>query len=140
MKIRMCGIAGWIDWERDLTQEQAALEAMQKTLANRGPDAEGMWVSATAALVHRRLIVVDPEGGLQPMARERGGRCCILTYNGELYNTGELRQELQAKGYTFEGYSDTEVLLVSYIEWKRLYFRVGDQGPAGQPSGKAGIG
>ena len=59
----MCGIAGWIDWERDLTREQATLEAMQKTLANRGPDAEGMWVSTTAALVHRRLIVVDPEGG-----------------------------------------------------------------------------
>jgi len=117
MTIRMCGIAGWIDWERDLTREQATLEAMQKTLANRGPDAEGMWVSTTAALVHRRLIVVDPEGGLQPMVRQRGGRCCILTYNGELYNTGELRQELQAKGYTFEGYSDTEVLLVSYIEW-----------------------
>ena len=51
------------------------------------------------------------------MVRQRGGRCCILTYNGELYNTGELRRELQAKGYTFEGYSDTEVLLVSYIEW-----------------------
>lgn len=114
----MCGIAGWIDWERDLTQERSVLEAMQDTLSNRGPDAEGMWVSATAALVHRRLIVVDPEGGLQPMVRQRGGRCCcILTYNGELYNTNELRQELQARGYTFEGYSDTEVLLVSYLEW-----------------------
>ena len=113
----MCGIAGWIDWERDLTREQAALEAIQMTLANRGPDAEGMWVSTTAALVHRRLIVVDPEGGTQPMVRQRGGSCCILTYNGELYNTDELRRELQDKGYTFEGYSDTEVLLVSYIEW-----------------------
>jgi asparagine synthase (glutamine-hydrolysing) len=113
----MCGIAGWIDWERNLTREQATLEAMQQTMANRGPDAGGMWVSTTAALVHRRLIVVDPAGGLQPMVRRRGGRGCILAYNGELYNTGELRHELQAKGYTFEGYSDTEVLLVSYIEW-----------------------
>ncbi len=113
----MCGIAGWIDWERDLARERPVLEAMQKTLADRGPDAEGMWVSSPAALVHRRLIVVDPEGGLQPMVKQRGGHCCILTYNGELYNTNELRQELQAKGYTFEGYSDTEVLLVSYLEW-----------------------
>lgn len=113
----MCGIAGWIDWERDLTRERPVLEAMQDTLSNRGPDARGMWVSAVAALVHRRLIVVDPEGGLQPMVRQRGGRCCILTYNGELYNTNELRQELQARGYAFEGYSDTEVVLVSYLEW-----------------------
>ena len=108
----MCGIAGWIDWEHDLTREQATLEAMQKTLENRGPDAGGIWASPNAALVSRRLIVVDPEGGKQPMVRRRGGSCCILTYNGELYNTGELRRELQARGYTFEGYSDTEVLLV----------------------------
>lgn len=115
----MCGIAGWIDWERDLARERATLEAMQQTLENRGPDAGGMWVSSEAALVHRRLIVVDPEGGKQPMVRRRGGNCCVLTYNGELYNTEELRRELLARGYTFEGYSDTEVLLVSYLEWGR---------------------
>lgn len=113
----MCGIAGWIDWERDLTRERPVLSAMQQSLSDRGPDAGGMWVSPTAALVHRRLIVVDPEGGAQPMVRQRGRHCCVLSYNGELYNTNELRQELQAKGYTFEGYSDTEVLLVSYLEW-----------------------
>jgi asparagine synthase (glutamine-hydrolysing) len=118
MTIRMCGIGGWIDWERDLNREQPVLEAMQQTLAKRGPDAAGMWVSPTAALVHRRLIVVDPAGGVQPMVRWRGRHRYILAYNGEIYNTGDLRRELQSKGYTFESYSDTEVLLVSYLEWK----------------------
>lgn len=115
----MCGIAGWIDRERDLTRELPVLEKMRESLAHRGPDAAGMWVSPAAALVHRRLIVVDPQGGEQPMVRRRGERCCVITYNGELYNTRELRRELEALGHVFRGYSDTEVLLASYVEWGR---------------------
>ncbi|SFR07359.1 asparagine synthase (glutamine-hydrolyzing) [Desulfoscipio geothermicus] len=113
----MCGIAGWIDWEEDLTRQRNIVEAMNETQANRGPDAAGVWLSPRAALAHRRLTVVDPAGGGQPMTRRRGEKEYIITYNGELYNTPELRRELSARGYTFQGHSDTEVLLVSYVEW-----------------------
>lgn len=114
----MCGITGWVDWEADLTRERPVLEEMVKTLARRGPDASGFWLSARAALGHRRLIVVDPEGGGQPMTRRLGGRVYTVTYNGELYNTLELRQELEDRGHTFlSRNSDTEVLLVAYMEW-----------------------
>lgn len=114
----MCGITGWIDWESDLTQMQTILGTMVKTLARRGPDAEGIWLSEHAALGHRRLIVVDPEGGGQPMTRRLGERAYTIVYNGELYNTLDLRKELEARGHTFLTLnSDTEVLLMSYIEW-----------------------
>ncbi|MDK2810952.1 MAG: hypothetical protein PWR27_1661 [Petroclostridium sp.] len=113
----MCGIAGWIDWQTNLKEQQPILEAMGETLKYRGPDASGIWTSTSAGIVHRRLIVVDPEGGAQPMVRKRGENTYVLTYNGELYNTPELRDRLMSKGYTFEGHSDTEVLLLSYMEW-----------------------
>lgn len=113
----MCGIAGWADWDEDLRRQADVLEAMGATLDCRGPDDAGLWLSPHAALAHRRLIVVDPEGGEQPMVRERGGRRCVLTYNGELYNTAELRETLEARGYRFRGHSDTEVLLAAFMEW-----------------------
>lgn len=115
----MCGIAGWIDWEIDLTSQERKLQAtkMMDQLINRGPDAKGMWVSKRASLVHRRLIVVDPEGGLQPMVRQAGSRNLVIVYNGELYNTEEVRQELQSRGHNFYTRSDTEVILVGYMEW-----------------------
>ncbi|ACA58708.1 asparagine synthase (glutamine-hydrolyzing) [Candidatus Desulforudis audaxviator] len=113
----MCGIAGWIDWERDLRRECPVITEMTGTLAARGPDASGFWLSEHAALGHRRLIVVDPEGGGQPMVRRCGEREYVLVYNGELYNTPELRRDLEARGHVFRGHSDTEALLLSYIEW-----------------------
>ncbi|MCL5780445.1 MAG: asparagine synthase (glutamine-hydrolyzing) [Firmicutes bacterium] len=113
----MCGITGWIDREIQQPRDRAILETMTATLTNRGPDAEGYWYSNRAALGHRRLTVVDPEGGAQPMVRTQGDRTYVIVYNGELYNTPELRQELACRGYTFRGHSDTEVLLTSYIEW-----------------------
>ncbi|MHB8916432.1 MAG: asparagine synthase (glutamine-hydrolyzing) [Desulfocucumaceae bacterium] len=114
----MCGITGWIDWERDLTKERPILEAMTRTLAFRGPDADGFWLSTQAALGHRRLVVVDPAGGAQPMTRQRGNRTYTITYNGELYNTPELRQELESRGHNFlTRNSDTEALLLAYVEW-----------------------
>ncbi len=113
----MCGIAGWIDWERDLRRECPVITEMTGTLAARGPDASGFWLSEHAALGHRRLIVVDPAGGGQPMVRRRGEREYVLVYNGELYNTPELRRDLEARGHVFRGHSDTEALLLSYIEW-----------------------
>jgi len=113
----MCGIAGWVEWGRDMTAEQRVLKAMGDTLACRGPDDEGVWASGPAGFAHRRLVVVEPAGSVQPMIRYRGDNAYTLVYNGELYNTEELRRELQARSYTFRSHSDTEVLLVSYMEW-----------------------
>lgn len=115
----MCGIAGWIDWENDLTRVDRKKQAksMMEELTNRGPDADGMWFSPRASLVHRRLIVVDPEGGLQPMVRQIGNRNYVIVYNGELYNSDEVRQKLQTRGHNFYTRSDTEVILVGYLEW-----------------------
>ncbi len=113
----MCGIAGWIDWNADMTRPGPALEAMSDRLSARGPAAAGTWLSPRAALVHRRLIVVDPSGGAQPMVRRFGGGTYVIVYNGELYNTPELRRALEARGHTFQGYSDTEALLLAYVEW-----------------------
>lgn len=114
----MCGITGWIDWNKDLSGERPILEAMASTLTFRGPDAAGIWLSPHAALGHRRLVVVDPAGGAQPMTRNQGSRVYTITYNGELYNTAELRQQLESRGYVFQTRnSDTEALLMAYMEW-----------------------
>jgi asparagine synthase (glutamine-hydrolysing) len=113
----MCGIAGWIDWQINLNQQGSILAKMADTLFNRGPDAEGIWLSPYCGLAHRRLVVVDPEGGAQPMIRQRGEGTFTIVYNGELYNTEDIRGELLARGYRFRGHSDTEVLLTSYMEW-----------------------
>ena len=113
----MCGIAGWIDFEKDLSEKDNIIDAMIETLKLRGPDSEGKYMSRHVLFGHRRLIVVDPEGGKQPMKKEIGGNEYIIVYNGELYNTEDLRQELLKEGYEFDSYSDTEVLLTSYICW-----------------------
>lgn len=113
----MCGIVGWIDFERDLTRDGATMAAMTAKLALRGPDDIGQYAARHALLGHRRLSVVDLTGGRQPMRRCRGDRGYVITYNGELYNTPELRWELAARGHAFSSTSDTEVLLKAYIEW-----------------------
>lgn len=113
----MCGIAGWINLKRDLTEDREIIEKMTDTLKKRGPDDCGYYISNHALLGHRRLVVVDPAGGAQPMTREVCKRVYTLVYNGELYNTEEIRSILLSKGYSFKSYSDTEVLLLSYIEW-----------------------
>ncbi len=113
----MCGIVGWINLEENLTEKNIIIENMTNTLVNRGPDGFGVYSSENALLGHRRLIVVDPEGGSQPMTRKVADKTYTIVYNGELYNTEELRKKLLDKGYEFQSYSDTEVLLVSYIAW-----------------------
>lgn len=112
----MCGIGGFVDYERDACRGGPILHGMKRTLTPRGPDAEGTYFDEDAALVHRRLIVIDPEGGKQPM--HSPDRNTIIIYNGELYNTPELRTELMSRGHEFVGHSDTEVLLHAYLEWK----------------------
>lgn len=115
----MCGITGWIDWQKDLTNYPSILEHMTETLIPRGPDASGSWISGHCALGHRRLSIIDPANGAQPMYRKYGGHTFVIAYNGELYNTAELRKELETRGHTFRTSCDTEVLLVAYIEWGR---------------------
>ena len=112
----MSGIGGFVDYERDARRGGPILHGMKRTLTPRGPDAEGTYFDEDAALVHRRLIVIDPEGGKQPM--HSPDRNTIIIYNGELYNTPELRTELMSRGHEFVGHSDTEVLLHAYLEWK----------------------
>lgn len=91
---------------------------MANRIQHRGPDAEGFWFSPRAAFAHRRLIVIDPEGGTQPKTFRTGDYTYALTYNGEIYNFRELREQLRKCGHTFETHSDTEVLLHAYLEWK----------------------
>ncbi len=113
----MCGIAGWVDYRGSVRTQAATAEAMGETLSCRGPDASGSFFSDCAALVHRRLAVVDPAGGTQPMVRSPAGNTFAVTYNGELYNAPELRSELETRGWHFQTHSDTEVLLLAYIQW-----------------------
>ncbi|MFT8708616.1 MAG: asparagine synthase (glutamine-hydrolyzing) [Sporolactobacillus sp.] len=114
----MCGITGWIDWRHDLRGEAKTVNAMAQTLSTRGPDDLAIWLSEHAAFGHARLVVVDPQNGRQPMQKTVRGQDYLLVYNGELYNTEEIRRDLLRAGYQFKGHSDTEVLLTAYIEWK----------------------
>ena len=113
----MCGFAGIVDFKKILTNEQVHLESMTDTLKMRGPDQHGYKSYPHVLFRHRRLIVVDPKGGLQPMTKEQGGFQYTLIYNGELYNTEDIRKELLNNGYQFDSYSDTEVLLTAYMCW-----------------------
>ncbi len=117
----MCGITGWTDWSRDLGEQRSILERMTRTLAPRGPDAEGLWLSRHALLGHRRLAIIDLENGAQPMLAEAGGRVA-LTYSGEVYNFRELRAELETLGQVFRTRSDTEVVLRAYLQWGEASF------------------
>ncbi len=109
----MCAIAGLIS----LTADEVTLEKMRDTMKRRGPDAEGFAQLKNACLLHARLAVIDPVGGKQPMQLRYGQEIYTIVYNGELYNTQELRKELTEEGHAFMTGSDTEVLLHSYAQW-----------------------
>ncbi|MDG4861019.1 asparagine synthase (glutamine-hydrolyzing) [Streptomyces sp. T-3] len=114
----MCGLAGWVDFSRDVTEQRQVLSDMTETMICRGPDAGGMWTDRHAALGHRRLSIIDLDGGRQPMTAEEDGReLACLTYTGEVYNFEELRRELVSRGHHFRTRSDTEVVLRGYLEW-----------------------
>lgn len=109
----MCGIAGILSSSIDLRGERPLIENMSNTLKLRGPDGKGEYVTDSAALIHRRLAVIDVEKGAQPM---RFGKY-IIAYNGELYNTDEVRNMLISSGYQFDTHCDTEVVLKAYDKW-----------------------
>ncbi|MER7970404.1 asparagine synthase (glutamine-hydrolyzing) [Streptomyces sp. NPDC096080] len=113
----MCGITGWISFDRDLGTEGATLDAMTETMSCRGPDDRGTWVQGHAALGHRRLAIIDLPGGRQPMSADTPHGTVALVYSGETYNFGELRRELDGRGHRFTTDSDTEVVLRGYLEW-----------------------
>ncbi|MFH8342153.1 asparagine synthase (glutamine-hydrolyzing) [Streptomyces sp. AM6-12] len=113
----MCGITGWVSFDRDLSAEATTLHAMTETMACRGPDDRGTWTEGPAALGHRRLAIIDLPGGRQPMTLETPEGTVALVYSGETYNFTELRRELTDRGHRFTTDSDTEVVLHAYVEW-----------------------
>jgi len=113
----MCGIAGWVSFDSDLTQQHRVLDAMTETMACRGPDGRGTFVRTHGALGHRRLAIIDLPGGAQPMTVSTPAGDIGLVYSGETYNFRELRAELTALGHTFRTDSDTEVVLHGYLQW-----------------------
>ena len=108
----MCGIAGFAEKNN---ADKETLEKMMDAIIHRGPDGSGEYVDDTVALGHRRLSIIDLEGGKQPMENEDGTMVCI--FNGEIYNYQPLRQQLQEQGHVFSTHSDTEDLLHGYEEW-----------------------
>lgn len=115
----MCGIVGFVNVKKSIKKYTHIVEEMRDTLIFRGPDSCGIEAYDNAILGHRRLAIVDPTGGLQPMKKSIGKKEYTIVYNGELYNTEDVRKDLIEKGYKFNSYSDTEVLLTSYIEYGR---------------------
>ncbi|MFH9982003.1 asparagine synthase (glutamine-hydrolyzing) [Streptomyces sp. NPDC017179] len=113
----MCGITGWVSFDRDLRSESATLDAMTETMSCRGPDDRGTWAEGPAALGHRRLAIIDLPGGRQPMSVRTPEGTVVLVYSGETYNFTELRSELTGLGHRFTTDSDTEVVLNAYLEW-----------------------
>jgi asparagine synthase (glutamine-hydrolysing) len=114
----MCGIVGWVDFRRDLTEARRTLQAMTDTLARRGVDDQGLWIRGNAALGHTRTSIIDLAGGAQPLTVEVEGRpLATIVYNGEVYNFKQLRSELETLGQRFRTRSDTEVVLRAYLEW-----------------------
>ena len=109
----MCAIAGILD----LPSDPSTLQKMLETMARRGPDDKGICQESRCSLLHTRLAIIDPEGGHQPMVLSYGEETYCLVYNGELYNTRQLRRELEKLGHRFLGHSDTEVVLCSYAQW-----------------------
>ena len=109
----MCGIAGIADFSvADVDRMMVC--AMGDRIAHRGPDDQGQWFSKSVGLAHRRLSILDlSAAGHQPMVSDKA----CLVYNGEIYNSPELRSELRSSGHQFIGHSDTEVLLKAYEQW-----------------------
>ncbi|MEV5753935.1 asparagine synthase (glutamine-hydrolyzing) [Actinoallomurus sp. NPDC052308] len=114
----MCGIAGWLDFGRDVGGQRPTLLAMTDTLAGRGIDDRGLWLDTHIGLGHTRTSIIDLAGGAQPLTVEEDGRpVAVIVYNGEVYNFKQLRSELTARGHRFRTRSDTEVVLRAYLEW-----------------------
>lgn len=109
----MCGISGWLARNEPVSED--ILRSMNGAIAHRGPDGDGFFISDQVGLGHRRLSIIDIEGGAQPMYSACND--VVLTYNGEIYNFKALKADLTERGHHFKTKSDTEVLLAAYMEW-----------------------
>ncbi len=114
----MCGITGFSNFNKDIRSEFNNILMMNDSLYHRGPDEFDYYKHKNVILGHRRLSIVDPNGGKQPMQRIVNFHKYTIVYNGEIYNTDEIRDDLVSKGYSFYTYSDTEVVLINYIHYK----------------------
>jgi len=110
----VCGIAGVLRFDSTAGVELGSLHAMADSLAHRGPDDEGFHVDGNLGLAHRRLSIIDLDGGRQPLFNE--DRSVVVVCNGEIYNYAELTARLTARGHRFRTRSDTEVLVHGYEE------------------------
>ena len=110
----MCGLAGAVRFDGLDPRYEATIERMLETMVRRGPDGAGLHSEACVALGHRRLVLLDAEGGAQPFYSEDSR--VVVVFNGEIYNHRELRRTLDAKGHRFAGYSDGEVIAHLYEE------------------------
>lgn len=123
----MCGIAGFCNFNENYTGNSPKwnkiLDGMKDTIKHRGPDASGLYLSDHAGLAHARLSIIDLSNGKQPMTRVVGDRVYTIIYNGELYNTAELRKDLEEKGWDFKTTCDTEVILLGIIEYGNDYVK-----------------
>jgi len=111
----MCGIAGYWNFRSERPADERLVRRMVRTMIHRGPDEEGFWLDGSLAIGMRRLKVVDPEGGHQPMGSEDGS--VQVVFNGEIYNHMDLRRELAALGHTFRTRSDTEAIVHAFEQW-----------------------
>ncbi len=113
----MCGFVGFSNQKEKVTQDRNIIEKMNQVLTKRGPDENGYYIEDHIAMGHKRLIVIDPKGGKQPMIEKSSYGDFVICYNGQIYNTKELRKTLEENGFTFQGHCDTEILLKSYIHY-----------------------
>ena len=113
----MCGFVGIVNYKKDISNYKEILINMNNTLSKRGPDEDGYYISQNVGLGHKRLIVIDPKGGKQPMVEKYTYGEYVIVYNGQIYNTKELRKTLEENNFEFTGHCDTEILLKSYIHY-----------------------
>ncbi len=111
----MCGICGRLEYDQEASPKRELLDRMISTLAHRGPDGSGAYISGPIALGHTRLTIIDLTTGSQPMSNE--DKTVWVVYNGEVYNFPELRRELLEKGHQFQSTTDTEVIVHLYEEY-----------------------
>ncbi|MDE3156786.1 MAG: asparagine synthase (glutamine-hydrolyzing), partial [Acidobacteriota bacterium] len=110
----MCGIAGLLCTD-GMPAPRPIVDGMTAALAHRGPDGSGVTLRGAAGLGHRRLAIIDPASGAQPLSNEDGR--LWITFNGEIYNYRDLRTDLEAHGHRFRTQSDTEVVVHAYEQW-----------------------
>jgi len=114
----MCGFVTICNYSENICHQEKKLKEMIELLKYRGPDHEDCLLMPHCLMAHRRLAIIDLENGNQPMSYTKGKKTYHIAYNGEIYNMGELKNQLVQLGYTFQTMSDTEVILAAYVHYK----------------------